>query len=582
MMIILALTVLTVASYWRVAGNEFIGYDDDVYVYNNHHVQEGITPQSLKWAFNMGHAANWHPLTWISHMVDFRLFGPKPMGHHAVNLIFHVLNTVLLLLVLSRMTARPGSPQAGAVWKSAFVAGLFAVHPLHVESVAWVAERKDVLSTFIWLLAMGAYVLYSEKPSIRRYVPVIVLFALGLMAKPMLVTLPLVLLLLDYWPLKRSRPWSSLILEKTPLLALSVCSSIVTCIAQNQGRALNALGLVPLDQRLSNALVSYVSYLLKTIWPAKLAVFYTLMKPPAWQALGALLLLIAVSYLVIRAKRPYFSVGWLWFLGTMVPVIGIVQVGAQSTADRYTYVPLIGLFVIVAWGIPDLASNTERWGDGATGRGGEIPRNGLATVACLVIIGLAVGTWVQVRYWKNDVTLFVHAIKVTRNNYVAYAGLGAALAREGKYEQAVEYLTTAIAIRSDMPHYHLCLGNVYFTMGKYAKAADSYAKGLSANPDLEDAQKSLQLGIDTSLVHYNFGMALQNQGKFDEAIREYRAAIRLKPNLGPAHNNLAVVLYSAGNYDEAWSEVQLAEKNGTAVNPEFLQALLEKMPDPGE
>ena len=582
MMIILALTVLTVASYWRVAGNEFIGYDDDVYVYNNHHVQEGITPQSLKWAFNMGHAANWHPLTWISHMVDFRLFGPKPMGHHAVNLIFHVLNTVLLLLVLSRMTARPGSPQAGAVWKSAFVAGLFAVHPLHVESVAWVAERKDVLSTFFWLLAMGAYVLYSEKPSIRRYVPVIVLFALGLMAKPMLVTLPLVLLLLDYWPLKRSRPWSSLILEKTPLLALSVCSSIVTCIAQNQGRALNTLGLVPLDQRLSNALVSYVSYLLKTIWPAKLAVFYTLMKPPAWQALGALLLLIAVSYLVVRAKRPYFSVGWLWFLGTMVPVIGIVQVGAQSTADRYTYVPLIGLFVIVAWGIPDLASNTERWGDGATGRGGEIPRNGLATVACLVIIGLAVGTWVQVRYWKNDVTLFVHAIKVTRNNYVAYAGLGAALAREGKYEQAVEYLTTAIAIRSDMPHYHLCLGNVYFTMGKYAKAADSYAKGLSANPDLEDAQKSLQLGIDTSLVHYNFGMALQNQGKFDEAIREYRAAIRLKPNLGPAHNNLAVVLYSAGNYDEAWSEVQLAEKNGTAVNPEFLQALLEKMPDPGE
>ncbi|HET6454843.1 MAG TPA: tetratricopeptide repeat protein [Armatimonadota bacterium] len=572
--VILALVVLTLATYWGVWTNGFVIFDDDRFVTNNPFLQAGLPIAGVKWAFTTFYQANWHPLTWLSYMVDKGLYGLNPMGFHLTNLLFHMANTLLLLIVLRWMTARPGSPQAGSLWRSAFVVGLFAVHPLHVESVAWVAERKDVLSTFFWLLTMWAYISYAGKPGAARYALVVGLFVLGLMAKPMLVTLPFVLLLLDYWPLKRDKPWPSLVLEKAPLLALSVCSSIITCMAQSQGQALNTLGRVPLDQRLSNAVVSYASYLLKTIWPAKLAVFYPLVKPPAWQALGALLMLIALSYLVIRAKRPYLTVGWLWFLGTMVPVIGLVQVGAQSMADRYTYVPLIGLFIAVAWLMPDLVVETKRWG--------EKPRNALAAVACLVILGLAVGTWFQVRYWRNDIALFGHAIKVTKNNYIAYANLGAALAAEEDYQQAVEYLTKAIAIRSDMPHYHLCLGNVYFTLGKYAEATQSYARGLSANPDLEDAQKSLQLGIDTSLVHYNFGMALQNQGKFDEAIGEYRAAIRLKPNLGPAHNNLAVVLYSAGNYDEAWSEVQLAEKNGTAVNPEFLQALLEKMPDPGE
>ena len=626
-LIALGLVLITAGAYHSVLRSGFIAYDDDKFVSDNPLLKAGLPVAGIKWAFTTFYQANWHPLTWLSYMVDKGLYGLNPMGFHLTNLLFHLANTVLLLVVLRRMT--------GSLWKSAFVAGLFALHPLHVESVAWIAERKDVLSTFFWLTTMWAYVGYAEKPGIGRYALVMALFALGLMSKPMLVTLPLVLLLLDYWPLgrlrfgktkKQEKGLQALIVEKIPLFALSACSSVVTCMAQNQGMAMSTLTRVPMAHRLSNALVSYISYLLKTVWPAKLAVFYPLVKPSAWQAVGVVLLLILLSYLVFRAKRPYLAVGWLWFLGTMVPVIGLIQVGAQSMADRYTYVPLIGLFIMAAWGIPDLAMRAERWGDGAMGRWGE---KAIIALAGLAIAGLGVQTWVQVGYWRNDVTLFGHAVKVTKNSFVAYSSLGAALAKQGKYEEAIEYLTKAVEIRSDMPLYYLCLGNAYFALDKYEDAVEWYSRGLSVDPNMADARKNMEIAlarqrssrqpgvqppskeavehyekggvlydqgsIDAAIqefreairicpkfaeAHSNLGLALKEQDRTDEAIAEYNKAISLRPDLAEAHNNLAVALYFKEQYAEAWKEVHLCQEYGGSPMPDFLNALSEKMPDP--
>ncbi|HET6454842.1 MAG TPA: tetratricopeptide repeat protein [Armatimonadota bacterium] len=623
-LIAVGLLLVTAAAYHGALQGEFISYDDDKYVSDNHSLKADLPFAGIKYAFTTFDLANWHPLTWLSYMVDKGLYGLNPMGFHLTNLLFHLANTVLLLVVLRRMTARPGSPQAGSLWKSAFVAGLFALHPLHVESVAWIAERKDVLSTFFWLTTMWAYVSYAEKPGVSRYALVMALFALGLMSKPMLVTLPLVLLLLDYWPLgrlrfgktkKQEKGLQALIVEKIPLFALSACSSVVTCMAQNQGMAMSTLTRVPMAHRLSNALVSYVSYLLKTVWPAKLAVFYPLVKPPAWQALGATFILILLSYLVFRAKRPYLAVGWLWFVGTMMPVIGLVQVGAQSMADRYSYVPLIGIFIILAWGIPEVL--------------GKRPI-ALSAGAGVIVLALAILTQNQVRHWRNDVTLFSHALKVTKNNYVAYSSLGTALARQGKYQPAVDLLTKAIELRSDMPVYYLSLGNAYFALHKYDEAIDAYSRELSVDPNMEDARKNMEItlarqrssrqpgvqppskeavehyekggvlydqrNIDAAIqefraairicpkfaeAHSNLGLALKQQDKTDEAIAEYNKAISLRPDLAEAHNNLAVALYFKGEYAQAWKEVHLCQKYGGSPIPDFLNALSEKMPDPG-
>jgi Flp pilus assembly protein TadD len=647
-MIAALLVVLTYAAYHGVLGCGFISYDDDKYVSDNHSLKAGLPFAGIKYAFTTFDLANWHPLTWLSYMVDKGLYGLNPHGFHLTNLLFHLANVLLLLLVLIRMTSRLGSTQAsrlgstqasrlgstqasrlgstqtGSLWKSAFVAALFALHPLHVESVAWIAERKDVLSTFFWLLTMWAYVLYSEKPNIKRYVPVIVLFALGLMAKPMLVTLPFVLLLMDYWPLGRLRlrnakkqdaNYESLIVEKVPLLVISLGSSIITFIAQNQGKAMSGLDRVPLNHRLGNVLVSYACYLFKTVWPAKLAVFYPLVKPSAGQVLGATLLLFALSYLIIRAKRPYLTVGWLWYVGTMIPVIGLVQVGAQSMADRYTYVPLIGIFIILAWGIPEVL--------------GKRPI-ALSAGAGIIVLALAILTWNQVRYWRNDVTLFSHALRITKNSFVAYSSLGTALARQGKYQPAVDLLTKAIELRSDQPIYYLSLGNAYFALHKYDEAIDAYSRGLSVDPNMEDARKNMEItlarqrssrrrgvqppskevvehyekggvlydqgNIDAAVqefreairlypkfaeAHSNLGLALKEQDKTDEAISEYRKALRLKPDLSEAHNNLAVALYFKGEYAEAWKEVYLCRKYGGSPMPDFLYALSQRMPDPG-
>ncbi|MCP4624655.1 MAG: tetratricopeptide repeat protein, partial [bacterium] len=486
-MICMFLVIVTLSVYWQVRNHSFLNFDDGLYVTGNDQVQAGLSLKSVRWALTETEAANWHPLTRLSHMLDVQLFGMNAGAHHMTSVFFHLANTLLLFLVFKRMT--------GCVWQSGFVAVLFALHPLHVESVAWVSERKDVLSTFFWLLTMGGYVLQVERPGKIKLLIPLLFFALGLMAKPMLVTLPFVLLLMDYWPLGRFggprrqlgiadgsiRPvnpppavhttqpeireqrtlFLGLVYEKIPYFALSAASCWMAIHAQQGKGAVGSLERFPIDVRISNALVSYVKYLAKTIWPENLAAYYPHRGiVSGWWVVGAGLLLIAVSVLAIRSirQRPWFMVGWLWYLGTLVPVIGFIQVGAQAMADRYTYVPLIGLFIIAAWGLAEL---TAGW------------RNKKKTLAlagvCLSTI-LMVAAWFQVRHWKNSDTLFQHALQATENNYFAHDGLGLYLASHEKHEEAIYQYSEALRIRPDFAEAHNHLGNVYKIQGRPGEA----------------------------------------------------------------------------------------------------------------
>lgn len=533
--VMLVLVVLTLTAYWRVLRNGFIEFDDGTYVFANTHIQQGITPQSLRWAFNIGYAGNWHPLTWVSHMVDYRVFGLNPMGHHLVSLLLHVLNAVLLLMVLRRMT--------GSLWKSAFVAALFAVHPLHVESVAWAAERKDVLGATFWFLTMGAYVLYTEKPSLKRYVPVVVLYALGLMAKPMLVTLPLVLLLLDYWPLKRETRWPSLVLEKTPLLALSTASSVLTFLAQASKGSVGGLDRLALGPRFANALTGYATYIWKMLWPENLAVLYPFPREglPIWKPVASALLLIAISVLVysLRRKRPYLAVGWLWFLGTLVPVIGLVQVGTQSMADRYTYLPLIGLFMAIVWTVPTLFKG----------------RDIAPTLGIMAILAFTATTWVQVGYWRDNMSLYNHTLKCTRGNYVIENSLGLALARQGNIDEGIAHVRTSLKICPEYPEAHNNLGIFLGSQGKLDEALFHFKKALEVEPKEE-------------IMRFNAAMILQHKGRLDEAISEYRKCIQYNPNDVNAYYYLGAALESQGKRDEAIPYYRSALQ----INPSHEQA----------
>jgi len=421
-----ALALLTLAAYLPTFHNGFVNLDDGFYVTGNPRVREGITRASVAWALTANVANNWHPLTLLSHLLDVQLFGLDPAGHHTTSLLLHLANTLLLFAVLRGMT--------GTLWRSAAVAALFAVHPAHVESVAWVAERKDVLSALFWILAMAAWTSYARRPSLGRYLLVALMMGLGLMAKPMVVTLPFSLLLLDVWPLERiSLGWKRLVAEKLPLLALSAAASLVTL--RYQQTSLAPLDLVPWSLRLANAAVSYATYLGKLLLPRNLAVFYPIpLAIPIWQVAGAAALLAALTALAVwKARRaPWLLVGWLWFLGTLVPVIGLVQVGRQAMADRYTYIPSIGLFMAIVWGIAGLAR--ER-------------RMILAVASAAVIALLAVGTWTQTGYWRDSVTLYRHALAVTRGNYVAHVGLAKALVAKRDWEGAEEQYRAALALR---------------------------------------------------------------------------------------------------------------------------------------
>jgi tetratricopeptide (TPR) repeat protein len=531
------LALVTLAAFWPVFQNDFIKLDDRQYVIENPHVLGGLTWENAKWAFQSGYASNWHPLTWLSHMLDVQLFGVNPGWHHFVNLLLHIANTVLLFLILKRMT--------GAVWRCVFVAALFAVHPLHVESVAWVAERKDVLSTFFFMLTLLAYVQYAEQSKTQNsksrlwYAFALVLFALGLMSKPMLVTLPFILLLLDFWPLQRLQPQTiiRLALEKVPFMCLAAISSVLTFLAQAKGHNVS-VGL-PLDSRLANAIASYLKYLGKTIWPVDLAVFYPhpdIRYPlsnqwPTWQICAAALLLVLVSaFALLRCKRqPWFAVGWFWYLGALVPVIGIVQVGGQALADRYTYIPLIGVFICVVWAVSDFLAGTR------------FAKPVLATTGMLVIVACAATTHRQVEYWRNDFTLFEHTLAATSDNAVAHYHVGAELEDQGKYELALTHFRAALVCDPAYADAYCNMGYTLYAQGKADEAMKQYQTAIRLQPWHAQARTSL-------------GAILWMRGQRDEALEQYTEALRLRPDLAQAHLNMGIALSTLGRQDEAFNE----------------------------
>jgi len=551
-----ALIVLTTTAYWEIRDHSFVSYDDDVYVVANAQVQRGLSRQSVGWAFTATAAANWHPLTWLSHMLDVQLYGLNPAGHHLTSLLIHIANVVVLYLLLEAVT--------GALWPSALVAALFAVHPINVESVAWIAERKNVLSTLFWLLTICAYVRYASRPSASRYILVVVSFALALMCKPMVVTLPFLLLLFDYWPFDRfaksttmhedassqkkrakhvetqppypARSIRQLILEKLPLIVLAVFSSVMTVIAQRSGGAVGTTELFPVLVRFENATVSYARYLLDVVWPLRLAVFYPHPRAalPLWQVVLSILVLIAISsFVALRARHAYLTTGWLWYLGTLVPVIGLVQVGLQSRADRYAYVPLIGIFIAVVW----LSAN---WA-----RNHEIRKKGLTIVACCLVIALTIATRVQANYWQNSVTLFQRAVDVTTDNYVAHNNLGELFAQQGRLDEAAMHFTKALEINPSFAHALHNMGMIFVQRGNLDEAISEFQKAIELEPTFADAYNKL-------------GAALANRGRLDEAIASFSKAIEINPAYGSAHANLGSVYEQQGRPPEAIAEYALA------------------------
>lgn len=476
------LVAITWVVFGQTLGHDFINYDDDAYVYKNPRVTGGLSFHGVIWAFTHSHADNWHPLTWISHMVDCQLYGLKAGGHHLTNVCLHILAVVLLFLVLREMT--------GSLWRSAFVAALFAIHPLRVESVAWVAERKDVLSGVFLMLTLGAYLRYVRKPSLARYVTMSILFAGGLLSKPTLVPLPIVLLLLDYWPLKRKSNIGKLIIEKIPLLALSAGSCVATLLAQT--RIVSSIEALPLGLRINNAAMSCLTYIGQIFWPVKLAVFYPYPDQlPAWVvALSTSLLVgITVVAILLRRKRGYFFVGWFWYLVMLVPVVGVVQVGLQRHADRYTYLPHIGLYLLISWGIVDLAA------------GWRHRREILGVGAAVVIGALAWRAQIQTAFWHDGETLFRHALAVTSHNDVAHTGLGEFLLVRDRVDEAIAHLQEATAIRSELenePKAHNLLGVAFFRVGNPSKGIAHWERALEIDPHNATAQSNLAWVFATS------------------------------------------------------------------------------------
>jgi tetratricopeptide (TPR) repeat protein len=542
-----ALLLLTAYSYWNVRSSDFVRFDDGDYVTENRRVQTGLNWGNVTWAFTSYHSANWHPLTWISHMADCYFYGLDAGGHHTTSLVIHLANSVLLFLALWRLT--------GTLWRSGTVAALFAVHPIHVESVAWIAERKDVLSAFFGILTLLAYASYARNRTVLRYAGILVLFSLGLMAKPMLVTLPFVLLLLDCWPLgttgktparaRFNRPGWIQVAEKLPLLGLALVSSIITFRAQRAGMAVAPLSALPLQARFENAVVSYVRYLGKIFQPKDLAFFYPMQPVEAWRAAGASLLLVAITITVIclAARRPYLPVGWFWYLGTLVPVIGIIQVGDQALADRYTYLPSIGLFIALVWALHDVLA--------------ALPASRpVYAVSVLAVLGLLTGTTrAQVGYWRNSVTLFEHAIEVTPNNYVAHTNLGLILAEQGRPLEAISHYHEAIRSRPDFADAYINLGIELVNSGKPLEAYPYLTKALRLNPNHPKA-------------HFNFGLVLAGRGEWDQAIDQYLQALRLKPEYPEAHQNLAIALAQKGALSEALSHYREALR----MRPDYVEA----------
>jgi len=518
--IFLALSVLIV--YWSVQEFNFV-YDDQDYVTENARLQHGLTWENLGWAFMATECGFYQPLTWLTYLVDFELYGLKAGGYHWTNLIFHLANTVLLFWVLNLMT--------GTLWRSAFVAALFALHPLHVESVAWVAERKDVVSGFFWFLTMLAYVFYAGKPRIGRYVLVLVTYILGVMAKPMVITLPFVLMLLDFWPLGRVSGYAGVVLsrsksirfllgEKIPLILVSIGGGLLAVIGEKQIGALKSLDFLPLDARFANAVVSYVQYLWRMVWPLELSVFYPHPGHFPFSIVmlsGTILIAISLAAWWRHRSHPYLAVGWLWFLGSMVPVIGVVQIGSHANADRYTYLSLIGIFIITAWGVQALL------------RRFLLGKRIFLVLIIGVFVVLSGLSFRQVQYWQNNGTLFSHALAVTRDNHVAHNNLGAALAREGKISEAMVHFKEALRINPPFPEALFNMGTSLFTQRKYAQAVPFYLKFL----ELEPKSKVMD-------AYNNVGIALMQEKKSREAIPYFQKALKLNPDCKSVRRNLQI------------------------------------------
>jgi len=532
----LSLILLTLIAYWEVKGNDFIKFDDPQYITLNSHVKGGITPDSIYWAFSTLHidAFYWHPITWLSHMLDCQLFGLNARWHHLTGLIIHIFNTLLLFVLLRYITRR--------IWPSAFVAALFALHPLHVESVAWAAERKDLLSALFWILASIAYAYYVSRPTFGKYLIALLLYALGLMSKPMVVTLPFVWLLLDYWPLERiphpllnndndalsfghlqRKPFSSLLIEKIPFFILSGIVCIITWIAQQEVGALKSVDTFSLSARLANSITSYVSYIDKMLFPHDLAVVYpfTLTNISNLKTVLCGLLLVGITFLVLRysRKHKYLFVGWFWYLGTLVPVIGLTQVGWQASADRFTYIPLIGLFIIIAWGIPNLIKwKHKTWL--------------LGSLSGALLILLTISTGLQVRRWRNTETLFTHANRVTKDNYVAYTLLSTLSKDTGK---SYNLLRKALTLRPDYYYAHCYLGIIYAVWDELEKA-------------IYHQKEALRLRPDYFFAHHSLAEVYCMQKRYSEALDHFTEALRYKLEWDSPVNNLISLLLDHKDY----------------------------------
>jgi protein O-mannosyl-transferase len=591
LLILLGLAVVTFALYAQVIGHHFITLDDPTYIQENPMVNRGVTLAGLAWAFTTFHAANWHPLTWISHMFDCQLFGMNAGHQLLVNALIHVANTLLVFWFLLRTTH--------ARWPSALVAALFALHPLHVESVAWASERKDTLSTFFGLLSLIAYSRYAEAPAISRYIWVAVTLALGLLAKPMLVTWPLVMLLLDYWPLHRFQKSEvrrqrsvlrALVVEKIPLFALVAASAVMTLIAQSHGGAVRTLGHEAITLRLSNALVSYAKYLLLTFWPNDLAVYYPFAGIPAWQIIGAAFLLIGITAFCVsqRRIRPYLIVGWLWFLGTLVPVIGIVQVGGQIMADRYFYIPSIGLFIALVFGLADIAKS---W---------RVASLLSAGVVAAVLLILAMLTNAQIQRWRDSFTLFEHTLAVTPPNLRIEHNLGVALGVSDRYDEAAAHFEKALQIDPNFYDGLVVMGVTRAHQDRLPEAMEYFRAAIRSQPDvpkarvqlahalwqekrdeaaLEEMRRASQLAPKDPDILADLGLALGLAGRIPEAIEQLHEALRLNPNSAEAHNNLGLALLASGKARESVPEFEVAlrlkpELKGAADNLRRAQAQL--------
>jgi tetratricopeptide (TPR) repeat protein len=551
----LVLAAITFAVFGQTLRYEFIDFDDNEYVYENPVVARGLTFKGIVWAFAHVHCANWHPLTWLSHMLDCQLYGLHPGGHHLTNVLLHTATVIVLFLVLRQMT--------GALWRSAFVAAVFAIHPLRVESVAWVAERKDVLSGLFFMLTIGAYVRYARRPSsVARYGLVMLLFAMGLMCKPMLVTLPLVLLLLDYWPLQRQESAGGLVMEKLPLLVLSAASCFATLLAQTG--AIQSTKSYSLPLRFGNASVTCLVYLGQMVWPSSLAAFYPypLNGLPAWEVALAGILLAGLSAVAWgeRRKQPWLLMGWLWYLAMLLPVIGVIQVGMQAHADRYTYLPQIGIYVAVTW----LAAE---WG--AKQRVGQMALGGLMTAVLAVLMVCA---WKQTAYWENSETLWNHTLACTTGNNVAYLNAGHDLRKKGRLDEAIAFYQKGLQTEPDNAASENNLGNALCEKGRVDEGITHYKKALQINPAFAEAQfnlgkalrlkgkadeailqfqKALQIKPDFAQARFNLGNALLQQGKADQAVTQFERALEINPNDASIHLNLGLCFSQLGRMDEA-------------------------------